>query len=897
MTIFQKVTNGAKYVLFCLLLLASFNSNAFAFNCQLANQIAPKIPVAECNAILDLFDKTGGENWTAQAKAGWLTNSSICTWQGLTCANGHITEIFLTNLTGYIPSSIGTFPELIELRLSDSYYLTGTIPYTIGNLTKLKRLSLARTQLSGDLPSEIGNLTNLETLDLSEANFSKLPSTIGNLSNLEWVDFSRNFTGTIPSSIGNLTKLQYFRAYSSHFSGSLPYTIGNLTALRGLYLPANDLSGPIPSEIGNLTNLLHLQLDDNTGMSGNIPDSIGNLSQLTSLGLSLNSFTGEIPSSIGNLHSIQELNLSGNELSCEIPTSITQLGDTLTQLHLTGNHLFSGNDTVLNFLQTHDSGWYEEQELSAKNISGCSSEIARNSNSCASISTSNDLDSDGDGLADFCDTDDDNDGVMDSTELAYGSNPKDRGSFKQILGTTVCSEWNGFLGNMLNIMEHVNVSNGPLYLTNSIFDIQGNKLDTLKVNQFLAFDSQVDVLVHDRSGRIANSYGKVCTTYSGEAGIKGSDQDGALDGRMVYYKPDPGVANGYEFAFAMPFSNGIAGKQFVTFNTYQPSLNWQDVDNGVANWIQLTNLEDSEQRGTLKFYDMAGSTIGSQTVKLAPGGRTDFSGHQFGPSLVGHIEWAPNSDTASFRLRNVRYFYASKGMAGNKFTSAFQLEGARGNGNILNVPLDTRDGSSIIEISNVTDKKVITNVKIYTAAGNLLFNTNVSLNAHASHHLIADSILSQAQGIALIDADTPSGIIATVMQYGRDSYARLKYLYGIQAIEPYGSLHNAWSATIKGSFNTYLKQGCNLLITNPTELPKSPVVWYSSKNGYSGYKEVTIPAHGMLDVDICSEAPDDIYGIVGINLENGSTRYEKDLTATLVRKGENDQYRFPTPVR
>jgi hypothetical protein len=58
------------------------------------------IPPAECSALKDIYENTGGSNWTN--KTGWGTSASACSWHGVTCTSGHVTSISLgnNNLTG-----------------------------------------------------------------------------------------------------------------------------------------------------------------------------------------------------------------------------------------------------------------------------------------------------------------------------------------------------------------------------------------------------------------------------------------------------------------------------------------------------------------------------------------------------------------------------------------------------------------------------------------------------------------------------------------------------------------------------------------------------------------------------------------------------------------------------
>ncbi|HQH28893.1 MAG TPA: hypothetical protein PLP17_15980, partial [Oligoflexia bacterium] len=228
------------------------------------------------------------------------------------------------------------------------------------------------------------------------------------------------------------------------------------------------------------------------------------------------------------------------------------------------------------------------------------------------------LDSDNDGLADCVDADDDNDSVSDAQEYLDHTDPFDRGSNLVLLPATVCAEWNGFLGGMWNIMEHINLSHAALAVSSTLYDMNdlpdGSRVFSVPTG------GQTDLIVHDMPGFEPNRYGKVCSSVN-------SAQPGDFDGRMVYYKPSPGsgTANTFDFAFAMPFLSGVKGRQFVLFNTFQPSLDSGDRRHRVANWIQLTNLSDHAQSGDLVFYSQSGAFLGSEETDLLAGARKDFS--------------------------------------------------------------------------------------------------------------------------------------------------------------------------------------------------------------------------------------------------------------------------------
>lgn len=504
-------------------------------------------------------------------------------------------------------------------------------------------------------------------------------------------------------------------------------------------------------------------------------------------------------------------------------------------------------------------------------------------------------DTDGDSIPDISDNDADNDGLTNAQELALGtdryvvdsdgdgssdgqevtdgSDPLDAGSVLPLLETSLCAEWNGFFnGSMWNILEHVNLSSHTRNVTTTLYDFSGTARGTQSFSVLPG--AQRDVLVHDLPGWSVNSYGRVCSHVDGS--------EGDLDGRMVYYKP---VGDSYDFAFAMPFSNGIAGQQFVLFNTYQPSLDPADAANFVANWIQITNQESNSQSGTLYYYAQDGSTLATDSVTIPANARRDFSGHQFGTNLVGMIKWAPNNSSAKFLMRNVRYLYDNPGSA-DSFASAFQLDGTKGSGEKLVAPLDTSIGSSILEVANTTNAQISVSVIVHDNNGGTLNSESFSLPAFGSRHLIMDSVLAGGLGSATVQGSATSSVIATAMHYGRTASAGIKYLYGLPAVQTLG-------ATMRGSYNTYLGQGCDLLLINSSSSLKTASISMTREDGTAVFSgDQAIAGNGTVRFDLCSRDIANVYGTVTVQPSTSNT-----LAAHVIRLGASDAYRFVTPVR
>jgi Leucine-rich repeat (LRR) protein/sugar lactone lactonase YvrE len=283
-----------------------------------------QIPQIECEALIALYNSTGGPNWINHAR--WNTNNAPCgngraPWYGIVCDNnhGHVTEIFLSGnqLRGLLPPELGNLSELRILGLFENQ-LSGPIPPELGKLSHLESLWLWGNQLSGPIPSELGNLSHLENLGLSENQLSgSIPSELGNLSNLEGLWLSNNqLSGPIPSELGNLSNLEILWLSNNQLSGPIPSELGNLSYLYDLFLSNNQLSGPIPLELSNLSYLQYLVLSNNQ-LSGPIPPELGNLSKLVGFYLSYNQLCGNIPLSLTNLTNLQEIWLENNALNID----------------------------------------------------------------------------------------------------------------------------------------------------------------------------------------------------------------------------------------------------------------------------------------------------------------------------------------------------------------------------------------------------------------------------------------------------------------------------------------------------------------------------------------------------------------------------------------------------
>jgi hypothetical protein len=156
------------------------------------------------------------------ADYGLLTEASYaagrCSWTGITCNGGKVTEFSFPNLglTGFVPEAIFNLTDLVYVDVSFNHFM-GTVPNSFGKLSSLHYLSIASNDFVGALPDSLGSLT-LQILDASY----------------------NGFTGSIPLSFQWLNYTAYSLDLSyNELSGSLPDELCGLASIPQLILKGN----------------------------------------------------------------------------------------------------------------------------------------------------------------------------------------------------------------------------------------------------------------------------------------------------------------------------------------------------------------------------------------------------------------------------------------------------------------------------------------------------------------------------------------------------------------------------------------------------------------------------------------------------------------------------------
>ncbi|GKF89658.1 kinase-like domain-containing protein, partial [Tanacetum coccineum] len=120
---------------------------------------------------------------------------------------------------GSIPDTLGVWKSLTVFYSGDSN-LYGRIPHSIFNLSLLVNFSLAENHLSGSLPSEIGSqLPNLELLQLRNNELTGvLPPSLSNCSKLGYLEMGdNNFSGKLTIDFSKLRGIFTIRLQMNNF--------------------------------------------------------------------------------------------------------------------------------------------------------------------------------------------------------------------------------------------------------------------------------------------------------------------------------------------------------------------------------------------------------------------------------------------------------------------------------------------------------------------------------------------------------------------------------------------------------------------------------------------------------------------------------------------------------
>ncbi len=148
-------------------------------------------------ALIAIYNALGGDQWNDNR--GWCTDVPLNEWTGVSTRNidgeqrVQYLHIRCQNAVGMIPKAIGDLEYVSELWIIQEPGVTGTIPGTIGNLTRATDIRIAMTSVYGGIPSAFKHMNSLRKLSLYDNELTgSLPLWLADMDQLESFGFEGN---------------------------------------------------------------------------------------------------------------------------------------------------------------------------------------------------------------------------------------------------------------------------------------------------------------------------------------------------------------------------------------------------------------------------------------------------------------------------------------------------------------------------------------------------------------------------------------------------------------------------------------------------------------------------------------------------------------------------------
>ncbi|KAK0584687.1 hypothetical protein LWI29_017110 [Acer saccharum] len=281
--------------------------------------------------------------------------------------DARVVDYSSNNFTSSIPDDIGNIALRMEFFSVSNNKLTGVIPESLCNATRLQVLDLSINNLSGRIPTSLIEMgKNLGVLNVRRNSlYGTIPDRFRGDCGLQTLSMNSNqLEGSVPKSLANCTKLEVLDLGNNNIRDAFPCWLKNVSSLHVLVLRSNKFYGNIDClEYHVFWPMLQIIDLASNNFTGRLPqkglttweammvDEQKAQSQLKHLQFQMAgenqhyqdavtvTLKGVIPESICNATNLKVLDLSSNNLSGSIPACLIQRSEYLNDPIVRQNNL------------------------------------------------------------------------------------------------------------------------------------------------------------------------------------------------------------------------------------------------------------------------------------------------------------------------------------------------------------------------------------------------------------------------------------------------------------------------------------------------------------------------------------------------------------------------------
>lgn len=410
--------------------------------------------------------------------------------------------------------------------------------------------------------------------------------------------------------------------------------------------------------------------------------------------------------------------------------------------------------------------------------------------------------------------DSDGDGVSDVQEYEDETNPADAGSHHSYLNSPAFIRYNTYLGQQ-TFLELNAEGPQPLPLQIDVLNASGDLQKS--VSLLLEPARQVDIDVNEIVGA-ADTYGLLRLSFPAGSALR------AVTSTYRVFRP-----NAFSFAYTRKAGNGKRGSQFAVANAMDPTGSALPV----FTWAEVSNATPQTQSFRHIIYNELGQQISSMELTLPPFGSIDLpAGSQFGAGVYLN-EVAPADGAAPLMLSVSRFGFSAEAFSGGDlFSFGMVLDGRQGTGAAQYVNITNENGgcwsqSNWLEIANVRAEPVDAHVSFYSHTGILLGTTMLPVPARGQVHLnLSAAAGSWKRGLAEVASLDPGALVASSTVFFHDCNQNL-----VQTGYASGAKQPGKAAAV-ASYNTHIGME-NTAVVASTAPGVIPVLLTTFRSGYA----------------------------------------------------------------